>query len=325
MSILNSIRRSGPVGLFSMVILALALAASVNASAAEPYQVSYTLTFDVTWSETTHPLNFPPNPHWSGLIGGTHNDQVDFWEVGQLASTGIQWMAEFGSQSPLDDEVDAAITAGNADQVIAGAVLWNSPGTVSVTFTASQDFPLLTLVSMIAPSPDWFVGVAGLDLFPGGSWVDEIEVDLWPYDAGTDSGANYTSGNQPTNPHVPIFLKTDGPFAGGVQLGTFTITRDLLSDIPTSGDFAVSGYPNPFNPRITFDYFLPAAGRLLVEVYDLRGQLLLNLLDEEKPQGNGAVSWDGTDRLGRAVPAETYLMRARSAQYSAVEKITLAK
>jgi hypothetical protein len=188
-------------------------------------QATYTARFDSTWSEETHPLYFPSTAHFSGLIGGTHNGEVEFWREGELASTGIKDMSERGRKSPLDAEVQAAIAAGNAGQVISGPGIGLSPGTASVSFTATREFPLVTLVSMIAPSPDWFVGVSGLSLFRDGRWVEELVVELQPYDAGTDSGAIYTSPDEVTVPFEPISHLTSGPFANGLTLGTYTFTR----------------------------------------------------------------------------------------------------
>ena len=78
---------------------------------------------------------------------------------------------------------------------------------------------------MIGPSPDWFVGVSGLSLMEDGDWADSVTVQLFAWDAGTDSGPNYTSPNQNTNPAEPITLLTTSPFDNGVALGTFTFTR----------------------------------------------------------------------------------------------------
>lgn len=51
---------------------------------------------------------------------------------------------------------------------------------------------LLSLVSMIYPSPDWFVGVSGLELCEKEcKWSEGFEVELYPWDAGTDSGVTY--------------------------------------------------------------------------------------------------------------------------------------
>ena len=42
------------------------------------------------------------------------------------------------------------------------------------------------------PSPDWIVGVSGLELcLANCSWVDHVQLNLYPFDAGTDSGMGY--------------------------------------------------------------------------------------------------------------------------------------
>ena len=84
---------------------------------------------------------------------------------------------------------------------------------------------MVTLVSMIAPSPDWFVGVHGLALLEDAMWKDEIVVQLFAYDAGTDSGVTYASANQATDPPVVIARIQVSPFDASDPLGTFTFTR----------------------------------------------------------------------------------------------------
>src|SRR5438128_6112303 len=77
-----------------------------------------------------------------------------------------------------------------------------SPGSVSLVFPQPmrRDFPLVTLVSMIAPSPDWFVGVDSLSLLADDQWVTNKVVTLYAMDAGTDSGITYESPDQVTMP-----------------------------------------------------------------------------------------------------------------------------
>lgn len=195
--------------------------------------VQYVATFDATWSGATHEP-FPPNPHFSGLIGATHNADAVFWAPETLASPGIENMAELGSKSPLTDEINAQITAGAAYNVISGGGISPSPGQVSVTFRMNASHPRVSLVSMIAPSPDWFVGVADLELFADGVWRDEVVVDLVPWDAGTDGGPNFTSPDADTNPAEPIGLIAGFPFEGAPPLGTFTFR--LVCPEPPAGD-----------------------------------------------------------------------------------------
>ncbi len=189
---------------------------------------NYRVTFDATWSAATHPVDIPRNPHFSALIGGTHSDRVVFWEPGETATPGIEAMAELGATSPLDAEIRAAIAAGTAERLIEGEGIPRSPGRVSVDFEIGRDHPLVTLVSMVAPSPDWFVGVHGMSLVENGDWVEEKTVRLAPYDAGTDSGATFRSADSDTVPRQPIREIQNPPLAAGgpaEPLGTFTFER----------------------------------------------------------------------------------------------------
>ncbi len=208
--------------------LAAACLLSSNAAAQSGSAALYEVRFDATWSATTHPGAYPNNAHFSPLIGVTHNDTTNLWQPGGIATGGIEVMAETGGTGPLTGEINDLINAGSAGERINGGAP-DSPGMTSATFLVSEDYPLVSLVTMIAPSPDWFVGVNSLPLMQNGEWVD-LTVDLLAWDSGTDSGLNFTSSNQDTNPQEPIALVTGGPFFGNDPLGTFTFTRIPLGD-----------------------------------------------------------------------------------------------
>jgi len=179
---------------------------------------------------------------------------------------------------------------------------------------------------MVAPSPDWFVGVAGLDLLEAGDWAAERVIDLYPWDAGTDSGATYTSSDQPTVPPTAISAITGAPFTPGVPLGTLTFTRiDLVSAVPPAVELALQAWPNPFNPRTTVAWDLPITGPVEVAVYDPRGRRVASLLDAVQPAGLGAVIWNGRGDDGRIMPAGTYVVRVDSPAGQARIKLTLLK
>lgn len=209
--------------LFATLALVAVLVATPLLAATETAQ--YRVRFDATWSAESHPTAFPSNPHFSDLIGGVHNAEVSFWQPGQLASTGIKEMAERGRVSPLDGEVLAAVETGAAREVIRGGNIAVSPGSATTTFTVSQNHPLATVVTMIAPSPDWFVGVNGLSLFENGDWVEQKKITVFGWDAGTDSGTYYDANNLVTSPFEPISALTSGIFEGRGSIGTFTFTR----------------------------------------------------------------------------------------------------
>src|SRR5262245_12357757 len=129
--------------------------ALVTAPAPPDSVASYAVTFKSTWSAATHPVAFPASAHFPGLIGATHAARVHFWRDGELASPGIQAMAELGSKSPLTEEIASAMSAGTVQYLLSGDGIRPSPGQVALEFRISNTHPFVTLVSMIAPSPDW--------------------------------------------------------------------------------------------------------------------------------------------------------------------------
>jgi hypothetical protein len=226
------------------LVLGMALAGHSGSAGAASQTARYSVRFDGTWSAATHPIDFPSNAHFSSLIGGTHDSSAHFWNLGDLASQGIRDLAERGLTSPLDLEVESTIAAGHAGVVIRGGGISPAPGTAGATFDISQTDPLVTLVSMIAPSPDWFVGVSALPLFSGGDWVDHITVPLAAYDAGTDCGTSYTAPNCVSSPAQPIASNGAAAFGNGTPLGTFTFTRidsPSATAVPATSPAALAG------------------------------------------------------------------------------------
>ena len=192
-----------------------------------PGGAAYRVLFEALWSDSTHPdPDFPSVPHFSPLIGGVHNDQVVFWELGDTASPGMEDMAEKGGTRVLAAEI-AAHVPGNALTVVTAPGLRLSPGSRTIEeLVFHPDYPLLTLVTMLGPSPDWFAGVSGLSLRDeDGEWVDELRIVLYPLDAGTDDGATYSAANEDTQPREPIRIVKGVPPFSEEPVGRFIFTR----------------------------------------------------------------------------------------------------
>ena len=250
---------------------------------------SYDITFNSVWeNEMVDPVNgnstaaIPGNAHWSNLVGTTHNSNYTMVEMGTLATTGIKNVAELGNNDALMAEVNAQITAGNADQwlqegfspfaAISSATLSN--------VVVSSDYPLLSLASMIAPSPDWMIAVNAINLRDGNSWRTSITIPLFPYDAGTDSGTNYSSANAPTVPAVPIStLINAGPFNSN-PIGTLTITLNQVLSIDENTLENVSIYPNPSNGEFTIKSKSSNPVKS-IQVYDVLGKLTNSIQNHE--------------------------------------------
>jgi len=185
--------------------------------------VRYNIAVTNTWSEETHPGVFPSNgPHFSFMGFIAHNDQYSLWKLGQPASPTMKQMAETGDLIKFQAEAQTAITDGTASWM-----WWNfqtSPGASwSVTLLDSTDtHPLLSIVSMIGPSPDWFIGVSALDLRENGIWRNKVVVDLFAYDAGTRSAEAFELFGPLEIPPKPISRLDNALLPGDVPLGSFT-------------------------------------------------------------------------------------------------------
>ena len=229
-------------------LLGCMLAGLVTTGASAAPVVRYRVVFTATWSAGTHPQSFPTNAHFSPLVGGTHTRRATFWEVDRLASQGIEDMAELGSTSTLVSEIQAQAALGHASSsTIVGSGI-SSPGSTSLQFNVTRDFPLLTLVTMVAPSPDWFTGVAGLRLLVGRQWRDNIIINLIAYDSGTDSGVTYTSPDADTMPAQPIAVIHTAPLAGAggyaPPVGTYVLTILSVDGLPPGADADGDGLSN---------------------------------------------------------------------------------
>jgi len=173
---------------------------------------TYKVTFDAAWSRTTHPYQFPFDARWSPVAGITHDAATEMFETGSIATQGIVNMSQTGSRDPLNAELQAMIDGGGAETLINALTRVSpSPDTISFTFDITSSHPYLSMVSMIAPSPDWFVAVRGLNLFENGEWTESTIVNFVSYDSGSDSGVTFASPNEDTQPREGISLITGPP------------------------------------------------------------------------------------------------------------------
>jgi hypothetical protein len=265
-----------------IVFISIALLFSVSIQS----QANYTIKLTSNWSQETHPRpsgSLPSNAHWSRLVGATHNDQITFWDLSELATTGIKNIAEIGNNDQFFTEVNVAINNGFAGSIINGNSLATPLGEIIISdVILTQEFSIISLATMLAPSPDWFTGINNLSLIDtNNNWIDELIIDVYPNDAGTDSGSDYESSNMVTNPFQNISsLSGIIPFSNE-KIATITFT--LESVVATTNDFSldqITVYPNPSNQEITIS---TKNNINKVFIYNYLGQEIFNLSNISTP------------------------------------------
>ena len=200
------------------------------------------MTFEGNWTLASTPGGVVGGAHFTTLIGGVHGSGVTFWQPGQQASSGVENVAELGATGTFRSEVQRS---SHTRSVIEEGVSGGGTGTASFTIDVTPEHPQVTLLSMIGPSPDWFVGVSGESLLDGsGQWVQSLVVDLFPYDAGTEDGTEFSLSNPATSPQgVITSIAGTGKFSN-VRMARLTFTS--LEPPPPSGpSVSLSASPNP--------------------------------------------------------------------------------
>ncbi len=107
------------------------------------------------------------------------------------------------------------------------------------------------------------------------------------------------------------------PEGSNPDVGAFECAQqfptNILSQIKAPNKYELlQNYPNPFNPTTTIEYSLPQPAQVSLAVYNLRGQMVTVLVDEEQDAGVHAILWRGEDGAGAQVGSGVYLYRLRA-------------
>ncbi|MDD2332402.1 MAG: T9SS type A sorting domain-containing protein, partial [Candidatus Cloacimonetes bacterium] len=84
-------------------------------------------------------------------------------------------------------------------------------------------------------------------------------------------------------------------------------------------------YPNPFNPSTTITYSLKNPGKISLAIYNLKGQLVRNLIHQDMPAGNHQITWNGLDNNGSKASSGIYLYKFQADGVSQSKKMIMLK
>jgi hypothetical protein len=119
---------------------------------------------------------------------------------------------------------------------------------------------------------------------------------------------------------------------GALQDGTYglnRITSPVSVRIETRPEEYALGdnYPNPFNPETTIKYQLPDAGQVRLEVYNMLGQVVRTLVDNQfQNAGRYTLQWDATNDSGQPLSSGVYFYRiVAGSDFQSHKKMLLLK
>ncbi|MCK6621651.1 MAG: M28 family peptidase [Calditrichaceae bacterium] len=115
-----------------------------------------------------------------------------------------------------------------------------------------------------------------------------------------------------------------GSLAVLAQIDSTTVGIPQDGSVPQQ--FALHApYPNPFNPAVNLRYDLPSTAKVTVEVYNLLGQQINQLVNTTQPAGEYRVRWNGVAASGAEAPSGVYFLRVQAGEQVKTQKLLLIR
>ncbi|MCK4655272.1 MAG: T9SS type A sorting domain-containing protein, partial [Candidatus Cloacimonetes bacterium] len=84
-------------------------------------------------------------------------------------------------------------------------------------------------------------------------------------------------------------------------------------------------YPNPFNPQTTIQYSILQESKVELNIYNIKGQKVKQLINDQLSAGQHLVVWDGMDTNDKQVSSGIYFYKLEAGDYQKVRKMVLVK
>jgi hypothetical protein len=109
----------------------------------------------------------------------------------------------------------------------------------------------------------------------------------------------------------------------------FVAPNGLQTDVASTSPSAVhrlgQNQPNPFNPHTEISFTLAQRVPVTLEVYNILGQVVRTLVNEERTQGTYNVAWDGLNDAGEQVTSGVYFYKLHAGSFTETRKMVLVR
>jgi hypothetical protein len=135
------------------------------------------------------------------------------------------------------------------------------------------------------------------------------------------------NGTRPNWINIYLASKNGKSRGGGLQLLT-GIDEPGNDPIIPKNHIIAQNYPNPFNPSTIIQFTIPQSlsmNKTQLMVYNIQGEVVLQLLDKNLPAGTYLTKWDGKNKFGNNASSGVYFYEIKSGASRFVGKMNLMK
>ncbi len=162
----------------------------------------------------------------------------------------------------------------------------------------------------------WDIETSGQSTSDGGTGLTTAQMKT--QSTYTDAGWNFPDVwniNPELNDGYPYLN-----FPNSVPNDDVTIETPLLSKAVLH-----SAYPNPFNPSTTISFDLASPENVKIDIYNIKGQIVKQLVNKAYDKGDHSLVWDGKDNIGKACGTGIYFYRMTAGKTTQSKKMMLIK
>lgn len=296
------------------------------------------LTSHITFPiNVVDPATTPYHSNFPGSNLGTWSQTIYF---GVMADTysylsvngSLNWHGSFSESEPLGLPTTIKITTNPLEPFAEFPFTYNSTINYNgerTTLTETQGFPPVSTISTVIRTS--VVDAFGPMTLPGGNVVqalrikeDEINIIQGPFPSYSRTisytfiakdGSQLSVPSDTTQPTTGVITNSasiswNGPLVTDVQ---------QISGLPQ--DFSLKqNYPNPFNPSTNIEYSIPEASFVELKVYDVLGNEVAALVNEEQAAGTYKADFSGS-----GLASGLYIAKLQAGNYTKTIKMSLLK
>jgi len=149
-----------------------------------------------------------------------------------------------------------------------------------------------------------------------GSWIDVHGAGSQRSDPKTGNPDDWPQGHGPQGDAIRIY--------NYVRLVRDAPESSTESDIPETGSIQLKqNYPNPFNPSTSIGFYLPSQEYVNLSIYNIKGQKIATLVDENLSEGDHSLIWNGVNEQNEIVSAGIYFYTLKTSRERITRKMIM--